>query len=110
MIDNKQMELKSKAIRNLYPKAVTINRLDLELPEVLDKDQQPFEIDEGLFKEEYKKLQIGFEGLKYQRERKSEYPKIEDQLDLLYHKGVDGWKEEIQKVKDRYPKPEAPSE
>ena len=48
--------------------------------------------------------------LEYQRLRKPEYPKIEDQLDLLYHKGVEGWKEEIQKVKDKYPKPEAPSE
>ena len=46
-----------------------------------------------------------WESLEYQRLRKLEYPKIEDQLDLLYHKGIDGWKEEIQKVKDKYPKP-----
>ena len=46
-----------------------------------------------------------WESLEYQRKRKPEYPKIEDQLDLLYHKGVEGWKEEIQKVKDKYPKP-----
>ena len=50
-------------------------------------------------------LKIEFEKLEYQRKRKPEYPKIEDQLDLLYHKGVEGWKEEIQKVKDKYPKP-----
>ena len=46
-----------------------------------------------------------WESLEFQRKRKLEYPKIEDQLDLLFHKGVDGWKEEIQKVKDKYPKP-----
>lgn len=46
-----------------------------------------------------------WESLEYQRLRKLEYPKIEEQLDLLYHKGIDGWKEEIQKVKDKYPKP-----
>lgn len=46
-----------------------------------------------------------WESLEYQRLRKPEYPKIEDQLDLLYHKGIEGWKEEIQKVKDKYPKP-----
>ena len=46
-----------------------------------------------------------WESLEYQRLRKLEYPKIEDQLDLLFHKGIDGWKEEIQKVKDKYPKP-----
>ena len=51
-----------------------------------------------------------WESLEYQRLRKPEYPKIEDQLDLLYHKGVEGWKEEIQKVKDKYPKPEVSSE
>ena len=51
-------------------------------------------------------LKIEFEKLEYQRKRKPEYPKIEDQLDLLYHKGVEGWKEEIQKVKDKYPKTE----
>ena len=55
-------------------------------------------------------LKIEFEKLEYQRKRKPEYPKIEDQLDLLYHKGVEGWKEEIQKVKDKYPKPEVSSE
>ena len=37
--------------------------------------------------------------------RGSEYPRIEDQLDTLYHKGVEGWKAEIQKIKDKYPKP-----
>ena len=50
-------------------------------------------------------LKIEFEKLEYQRKRKPEYPKIEDQLDLLYHKVVEVWKEEIQKVKDKYPKP-----
>ena len=46
-----------------------------------------------------------WESLEYQRLRKLEYPKIEEQLDLLFHKGIDGWKEEIQKVKDKHPKP-----
>ena len=46
-------------------------------------------------------LKIKFEKLEYQRLRKPEYPKIEDQLDLLYHKGVEGWKEEILKEKEK---------
>ena len=54
---------------------------------------------------EYEKQLLAYEAIEYQRKRKPEYPKIEDQLDLLYHKGIDGWKEEIQKVKDKYPKP-----
>ena len=50
-------------------------------------------------------LEARYASFEFQRKRKPEYPKIEDQLDLLYHKGIDGWKEEIQKVKDKYPKP-----
>jgi tRNA(Phe) wybutosine-synthesizing methylase Tyw3 len=65
---------------------------------------------------EYEKQLLAYEAIEYQRKRKPEYPKIEDQLDLLYHEGIEGWKKEIQKVKDKYPKPvvkeseEAPSE
>ena len=34
-----------------------------------------------------------------------EYPPIGDQLDVIYHKGIDEWKETIKAVKDKYPKP-----
>lgn len=40
----------------------------------------------------------------YIRNRVNEYPSIPDQLDLLYHQGIDGWKAAIQAVKDKYPK------
>jgi hypothetical protein len=46
----------------------------------------------------------------YKRNRKLEYPAIEDQLDLLYHEGIEGWKKIIKETKDKYPKPEAPNE
>ena len=36
--------------------------------------------------------------------RKFEYPPIEDQLDDLYHNGIDGWKSTIKAIKDKYPK------
>jgi hypothetical protein len=39
---------------------------------------------------------------KYQRAR--EYPSIADQLDTLYHSGLDAWKAEIKTIKDKYPK------
>jgi hypothetical protein len=41
----------------------------------------------------------------YQRQRAAEYPSYADQFDLLYHGGYDAWKEAIQAVKDKYPKP-----
>ena len=36
--------------------------------------------------------------------RAESYPAITEQLDDIYHNGVDGWKETIKKVKDKYPK------
>ena len=36
--------------------------------------------------------------------RKNEYPSIVDQLDDIYHNGIDGWKTTIKAVKDKYPK------
>ena len=36
--------------------------------------------------------------------RKKEYPSITDQLDKIYHDGVDEWKKVIKKVKDDNPK------
>ena len=35
----------------------------------------------------------------------SGYPPITDQLDQIYHEGIDAWKETIQAVKDAHPKP-----
>lgn len=55
---------------------------------------------------EYNKLVAEYELNQYQRNRVSAYPSIEDQLDILYHSGIDAWKEEINKIKDKYPKPE----
>ena len=40
----------------------------------------------------------------YQRDRAKEYPSIVDQLDDIYHNGIDGWKETIKAIKDKYPK------
>ena len=36
--------------------------------------------------------------------RRSEYPSIVDQLDKIYHDGIDEWKKVIKKVKDDNPK------
>ena len=41
----------------------------------------------------------------YQRDRASAYPSIADQLDQIYHEGIDAWKETIAAVKAEYPKP-----
>ena len=40
----------------------------------------------------------------YQGKREAEYPSIAEQLDDLYHNGIDGWKATIKATKDKYPK------
>ena len=40
----------------------------------------------------------------YTEARKAEYPPIEDQLDKIYHSGIDAWKSDIKVIKDKYPK------
>ena len=41
----------------------------------------------------------------YKQNRVAEYPAIVDQLDDIYHNGIDGWKATIKAIKDKYPKP-----
>lgn len=40
----------------------------------------------------------------YDLARQAEYPPIEDQLDKIYHSGVNAWKADIKAIKDKYPK------
>ena len=41
----------------------------------------------------------------YKEQRASAYPSIADQLDKIYHSGIDAWKAQIAAVKQEYPKP-----
>ena len=50
-------------------------------------------------------LQNEYNNNKYQRDRQKEYPSVVDQLDDIYHNGIDGWKATIKTTKDKYPKP-----
>jgi len=49
-------------------------------------------------------LQTAYDNVEYQRNRAKEYPSIVDQLDDIYHNGIDGWKATIKTTKDKYPK------
>ena len=40
----------------------------------------------------------------YKSKRRAEYPSLVDQLDDIYHNGIDGWKATIKVIKDKYPK------
>lgn len=60
--------------------------------------------DEAKRKKHMATLKSEWENKKYQRNRAEAYPSIEDQLDKIYHSGITGWKAEIKKIKDKYPK------
>jgi len=49
-------------------------------------------------------VQADYDAKDYQRKRADEYPSIADQLDDIYHNGIDAWKATIKTTKDKYPK------
>jgi len=52
-------------------------------------------------REEQEKARL--DALTYKEKRQLEYPSIENQLDDLYHNGIDGWKTTIKAIKDKHP-------
>jgi hypothetical protein len=86
--------MKHQAIYALYPNVVMIN----DSTGAFDKDGNKVEIDLELVN-----AWVDPEQYKYQRQQ--EYPSIADQLDYIYHNGIDAWKTDmIDSVKTKYPK------
>ena len=67
-------------------------------------DKNPTNITDKQIEDKQKELQTAYDNKKYQRDRKAEYPNIVDQLDDIYHNGIDGWKTTIKTTKDKFPK------
>lgn len=92
-----------KAIKSLRPDARWMLHGDeYEGLEWLDDDLPPTKEE---VESEVARLLAVVQDTEYQRLREKEYPSYADQFDLLYHGGYDAWKETIQAVKDKYPKP-----
>ena len=70
--------------------------------EWLDSSTKPTEAE---LDAEVKRLQADYDSKEYQRKRAAEYPLVVEQLDLIYHSGIDAWKAKIKETKDKYPKP-----
>lgn len=83
---------KQNAIYATHPSVVTIHGDD-----AFDNQGNPVQYDEAV-------IQAYINANAYKAKRAVEYPAIADQLDLLYHGGMDAWKTAIQTVKDKYPK------
>ena len=91
---------KFEAIRSLKPDAHFAVRGDA----VEWLDDNPTNPTEAEITAEVSRLQAEYEANEYQRKRASAYPSIADQLDQIFHEGIDAWKATIQSVKDTYPK------
>ena len=86
-----------KAIRAIYNDVVTINGNAQEDIIALDKNGNKISIN-------WPNVNAWEDPDQYKYNRVAEYPSIVDQLDDIYHNGIDGWKETIKAVKDKYPK------
>ena len=97
------MAIISDAILALDPKArVKVVGEDYNKITWYDKNPNKITVDQiKIKKAELDKVDKANE---YKFKREKEYPTIEDQLDTIYHKGIDEWKKTIKTVKDKYPK------
>jgi hypothetical protein len=92
------------AILSLNPNAKVVVRGDDVDSCTIEWLDGTSEISKSDIKTKVEELQKQYDNNKYQRDRAAEYPSIVDQLDDIYHNGVDGWKTTIKAVKDKYPK------
>ena len=88
------------AIRKAYPDAITLD----EGNGVFDKDGKSITLEQSKIDAARTTLNAEAAATKYQKDRANEYPSVVDQLDLIYHSGIDVWKAKIKETKDKYPK------
>ena len=88
------------ALQSLTPNAEWALRGDvLEWLDDVQTEPTQSEIDAEVIR-----LQAVYDAQAYARSRALEYPSIPDQLDDIYHNGIDAWKATIKVTKDKYPK------
>ena len=87
------------AIRKAYPSISTLDNSFVDYG--LDKDGNKVSIEQS----KVDAARVELSKLDYKFNRLTDYPFIADQLDLIYHSGIDAWKAKIKETKDKYPKP-----
>ena len=68
------------------------------------QDGNPTNITNQQILDKQVELKADYDAKQYQRDRAEEYPTWQDQLDDIYHNGIDAWKATIKATKDKYPK------
>ena len=77
---------------------------DDDVTQITWLDENPTNITNEQILTKQAELQTAYDTKQYSRDREKEYPSIADQLDDIYHNGIDGWKATIKVTKDKYPK------
>ena len=95
------MILDHQAILKAYPECVEVH----DSKGAFDKDGKSITLEQSKIDAARTTLDAEAAATKYQRDRAAEYPSVVDQLDLIYHSGIDAWKAKIKETKDKYPKP-----
>jgi hypothetical protein len=95
------MSLDHEAIRKAYPDTIYIND-DLG---AFKTDGTQITLVQSDIDAARATIDAEYAAQEYARKRAAEYPSVVDQLDKMFHSGFQAWKDEIQKIKDKYPKP-----
>ena len=90
-----------KAIKETHPEACRIVT-DKGVTTVTDTNGKEIKFD---LEACTKKAEDTAKATAYIGSRVRAYPRINDQLDKIYHSGIDAWKADIKAIKDKYPKP-----
>ena len=90
-----------EAIKKAYPDAAVIS----DATGVFKEDGTKITIVQSEVDTARTTLDAEYAALDYARKRAAEYPSVVDQLDDIYHNGIDAWKATIKATKDKYPKP-----
>jgi len=99
------MQHDHEAVRKAYPEVVTVRDGDNNAG-AFDKDNNKITLDQSKVDAARVTLDAEATANVYQEERKRAYPSIREQLDYIYHNGLDKWKTDIvNPVKAKYPKP-----
>ena len=88
------------AIKRAYPEVVSID----ETHGCFDKDNKTVTVEQSKIDTARTTLNTEAAAVAYKQKRAAEYPSVVDQLDDIYHNGIDGWKATIKATKDKYPK------
>ena len=91
------------ALQALRPKA-NWHMIGTEYSDIYWDDKIQTKPTEQEIEEKIAELKYQEEVNEYQEKRKLEYPDWGDQLDKIYHSGIDAWKADIKVIKDKYPK------